>query len=102
MELPKQAGYDRSHVALFVKCLYGARDAGQAFEFLIKGIMEGELLATQGLFSPCHYYSQRHCEWIWTHGVDFAILIPRIRVTQFVEKLSERLIVKVRGVLGPR
>ena len=102
MELPKEAGYTRDFVAHLQKCLYGARDAGQAFEFLIKDIMETELDSTQGLFSPCHYYSRTRQERTWIHGDDFAMLMPRSRVTQFVDKLSARLIVKVRAVLGPR
>jgi len=101
IRLPEEAGYGPEYVGVMLKCLYGMKDAGQAFELKVCECMEA-MGFVQGKFSPCHFYSRSKEARTWVHGDDFATLLPRSGVTEFVQELSKMLIVKVTAVLGPR
>ena len=64
--------------------------------------MTQETGATQGMFNPCHYVNAAKQQRTWVHGDDFAVLIRRSQVTEFVAAMRKQLLVKVRAVLGPR
>ena len=55
-----------------------------------------------GLFSPCLCYSPATKVRSFRHGDDFVVLGSRAGVKNYSDELGKRLIVKVRGTLGPR
>ena len=63
-------------IGLLPMCLYGLRDAGQAFEFRTLEVMTG-MDFKQGAFSQCLYYHAAHQIWTWVHGDDFVSMVPR-------------------------
>ena len=88
-----------SRVKRLLKNLYGLKDAPQNFELKVRELMLA-LGATQGLFSPCHYLVGKL--WVMVHGDDFFCLGTRQEVKDFAAGLGKDLIVKTRGILGPR
>ncbi len=81
--------------------LRGVRDAGQNFELKVFDIGIG-CGCERGLSNPCAY---RHREWevsFFHHGDDFVVQGKRGGVEKLRKALSEKLIIKHRGPLGPR
>ena len=58
VELPEEAGADKSKVGRLVRSTYGCRDAGVNWEFAICHVMIA-IVSVQGRASPCIY---RHLE----------------------------------------
>ena len=100
-ELPDEAGFGKDKVGLLAMCLYGLRDAGQAFELRTAEVMT-ILGFAQGMFSPCLYWHVVHKIRTWVHGDDFASLVPRSQAQWFIEELGRHMIVKVIAKLGGR
>jgi len=100
-ELPPEAGYNKDWVAFLVMCLYGLRDAAQAFELRTAEVMIG-MGFEQGLFSPCLYFHAVFFIRTWVNGDDFVSLVPRAQVTWFTTELNKSMIVKVVAILGGR
>ena len=81
------------------------KDAGAAFDRKVKIIVVDEFDARQGNFSPCLYRilkDKKHPLAIWRHGDDFAVSCRRSDAKWFGKGLGKHLIVKNRGILGPR
>ena len=73
VELPEEAGTDKSKVGLLLRSMYGCRDAGVNWEFAICEVMIA-IGFVQGRASLCIY---RHLERqlrVWVHGDDFVPL----------------------------
>ena len=81
--------------------MYGLRDAGAAFDKKIESVME-QLGYRVGLFNPCLCFSETTGVCVFRHGDDFVVKGTRAQVKKFTEDLGRELIVKGRGVLGPR
>ena len=86
--------------ALLERCLYGLRDAPQAFELKVGEILK-QMGYTQGVFSTCLFYNPTTKLSVFVHGDDFVVSGQRALVQQFAKDLNEHLIVKVRATLGP-
>ena len=84
-----------------LKAMYGLRDAGASFDKKVETIMESRGYAV-GLFNPCLCFEKVSKVGIFRHGDDFVVHGGRGPGSVFVEELKKELIVKVRGVLGPR
>ena len=100
VELPEEAGTDKSKVGRLLKSMYGCRDAGVNWEFAICQVMIA-IGFVQGGTSPCIY---RHLEKqmrAWVHGDDFVLLGYIVNVRRFFVKLQEFWLVTNRGILGP-
>ena len=54
VKLPPEAKAASDECGLLLKCLYGLKDANQAYEFLVKASFEG-LGFDQGVYTPCVY-----------------------------------------------
>jgi hypothetical protein len=81
--------------------LYGAKDAGKNFENLVCDISV-DFGGSRGLANPCVFrHSEKDLSWLH-YGDDFMISGKRKFAYEFVTHLKIRLIVKVRGVFGPR
>jgi hypothetical protein len=84
-----------------LKAMYGLRDAGAAFDKKVE--VSSEAMGFKvGLFSPCLCYNPATKVRFFRHGDDFVVLGSRAAVKNYAEELGKYLIVKVRGVLGPR
>ena len=81
-----------------LKAMYGLKDAGASFDMKVERIMK-DMGAVQGDFSPCVY--RLGDVVIWRHGDDFVILGDRKASKEVCDRLGEKLIVKIRGTLGP-
>ena len=82
-------------------CIYGLRDANQAFQFKVKETFEFEGF-NQGRFSPCAYHHGSRPVSFGVRGDDYVGCGPRNHLLQFANALSKHLIVKIRGLMGPR
>ena len=101
VEAPKELDLPSDACLLLKRCLYGTRDAPQAFEFKVKECMEA-LGLKQATFSPCIYVCERRRLVYVVHGDDFVGLGRRSSLSEVYEGLCRLLIVKHRGILGPR
>ena len=90
-----------SIVHFFYKLLYGLRDANQGFEFKVRDTFVGEGYEA-GLHSPCCYRHPRLPQAWAVHGDDYMGVGLRSQLLDFAQKLGKHLIVKVRGLLGPK
>ena len=70
IEAPKELGLDPSQCLRLKKCWYGTRDAGQAFEFAVRGDVEANDFS-QGVYSPCVYPHKTRRLWYFVHGDDY-------------------------------
>ena len=96
-------------VYLLPKALYGLRDAGAAFDRKVEDSLL-QMGFALGKFSPCLAHdagdtassttglSPADASRVSLHGDDFVVLARRSRA----EKLGVHLLLKCRGVLGPR
>ena len=83
LELPEEAGTDKSKVGRLLRSMYGCRDAGVNWEFAIGQVMIA-IGFVQGRASPRIY---RHLEKqlrVWAHGDDFVLLNYLISVRWFL------------------
>ena len=83
-----------------VKTLYGCRDAGRNFELFTASTM-GSLGFVQGTFSVCLYFHAERNLAAYIHGDSFVLTGIRTQLEWFRASLSEYMLVKVEGVLGP-
>ena len=78
---------------------YGMRDAGQAFEFAVRDhFLDHD--SKQGMFSTCVFVHRSKFLLYFVHGDDYVGLGVRGDVEGFKAKLSERFIIKDRGILS--
>ena len=89
-----------ANVAELLMTLYGVRDAGQNFKFLVAEIMV-ELGFVKGVYTPCAVHPAEMQVYVVVRGDDFIVLGTRSATAWFKDGLSKRIIVKGRGVLGP-
>ena len=100
LELPEEAGTDKSKVGRLLRSMYGCRDAGVNWEFTTCQVMIA-IGFVQCTASPCIY---RHLEKqlrVWVQGDDFVPLGCIVNVRWFFVKLQEFWVVTNRGILGP-
>ena len=100
VELPEEAGTDKSKVGRLLRSMHGCLDAGVNWEFAICQVMIA-LCFVQGRASPCIY---RHLEKqfrVWVHGDDVVPLGYIINVRWFFMKVQEFWVVTNRGNPGP-
>ena len=98
VELPAEAGADKSKVGHLLRSMYNCRDAGVHWEFAICEVTIA-VGFVQGRASPCIY---RHLEWqlrVWVHGDDFVPLGYIVNVRWFFVKLQEFWVVRIEGFL---
>ena len=78
---------------------YGMRDAGQAFEFAVRDhFLDHDF--KQGMFSTCVFAHRSKFLLYCVHGDDYVGLGVRGDLEGYKAKLSERFIIKDRGILG--
>ena len=100
IEAPPELGLDRDQCLLLKKCWYGTRDAPQAFEFAVRD----HFLSCdfeQGRYSTCVYKHRTRTLYYFVHGDDYVGIGSRADLAWFAERLKERFLIKVRGILGP-
>ena len=78
---------------------YGMRDAGQAFEFAVRDHFLDNAFK-QGMFSTCVFAHRSKFLLYFVHGDDYVGLGVRGDLEGYKAKLSERCIIKDRGILG--
>jgi len=102
-ELPPEhpASQDKTKCGKLQMTLYGCRDAGQNFEWLVYEICI-ECGASRGETNPCVYKHVERKVSFYHHGDDFFILGRRQHTIWIKEQISRKLIVKDRGTLGGR
>lgn len=98
---PAELGLAHGLCLRLLRSIYGLRDANQAFEFKVKETFE-QLGFIQGRFSPCVYHHASRPVIFAVHGDDYVGVGPRVFLLQFETDLGKLLIVKNRGVMGPR
>ena len=101
VEAPAELGLPPGFCLLLLKCIYGLRDANQAFEFKVRDCFH-HLNFVQGRHSSCVYVHQSLPMIFGVHGDDYVGVGPRSMLLRFADDLGKHLIVKNRGVLGPR
>ena len=92
---------DRAMCGRLNIALYGARDAGQNFEFKTTDVLEGGG-CEQGQFSPCVWFHPLKRLGIYIHGDDYVIAGGRDQSAWLRGHVEQTFVVKDRGVLGPR
>ena len=100
VELPEEAGTDKSKVGLLLRSMYGCRDAGVNWEFAICEVMIAIgfvqwqsvtlHLPTSGEAAPCMGTWRRLCSSRYI-----------LNVRWFFVKLQEFWVVTSRGIFGP-
>ena len=79
---------------------YGMRDAGQAFEFAVRDhFLDHDF--KQGMFSTCVFVHRSKFLLYFVHGDDYVGFGVRGDLEGYKAKLSERFIIKDRGIWGP-
>ena len=78
---------------------YGMRDAGQAFEFAVRDhFLDHDF--KQGMFSTCVFAHRSKFLLYFVHGDDYVGLGVCGDLEGYKAKLSERFIIRDRGILG--
>ena len=78
---------------------HGTRDAGQAFEFAVRDhFLDHDF--KQGMFSTCVFAHRIIFLLYFVHGDDYVGLGVRGDLEGYKAKLSERFIIKDRGIWG--
>ena len=83
------------------RCLYGTRDAGQRFEAFTHEVMTGKLEFLNGLWSPCIFKHKRDNVLVFVYGDNFVAKGTREKLRWFHDSLSQHMLVKLEGILGP-
>ena len=83
-----------------LKCMYGARDAGQNFELYTHGFMASQEFQV-GLFTPCVFHSEEKNQQVYVYGDNFVVKGSRSDNKQFTADLKIEMLANVEGVLGP-
>ena len=83
-----------------LKCMYGAKDAGQNFELYTHDFMVGREFQV-GLFTPCVFNSEKKNQQVYVYGDNFVVKGSRSENKQFTADLNTEMIANVEGVLGP-
>lgn len=86
VELPQEAGADRSQVGLLKKCLYGTRDAAQGWERTYQRAL-GKIGARRGKSSSCIFHYARLQVSVVAHGDDFFSVGSRVALDEFEASL---------------
>ena len=100
IRLPKEDSASSSGIGILRKAMYGTKDAAQCFDLACEKAME-QLGFKVGLFNPCLYYKPDTGESVFRHGDDFIMLGTRHQIASFKTGLSQHMIVKHLGTLGP-
>ena len=82
------------------RTLYGTRDAAGAWNACAQAVMSDELGFVRGRTSPCLFRHETRNIRILVHGDDFVCLGPATELYKLREELSERWLMKFRGMLG--
>lgn len=83
-----------------LKCMYGAKDAGQNFELYTHDFMVSREFRV-GLFTPCVFHSEKKNQQVYVYGDNFVVKGSRSENQQFVADLKTEMLANVEGVLGP-
>ena len=95
-EAPAKFGLDPSQCLRLKRCSYGTRDEGQAFEFAVRNDVEVNNFSKKA-YSPCVY---RHKTLLCTVTTTWG-LGAEVDLGWFMQHVSKKFIVKLRGYLGP-
>ena len=101
VELPSEAGVDKSKVGRLIQMMYGCRDAGVCWEFTIAELLINGLGFMQGRSSPCIYFHRVRKLRVWVHGDDFVPMGSISDVRWFESELRKAWTITNRGILGP-
>ena len=83
-----------------LKCMYGAKDAGQNFELFTHDFMVSREFQV-GLITPCVFHSEKKNQQVYVYGDNFVAKGSRSQNNQFVADLRTEMLANVEGVLGP-
>jgi hypothetical protein len=98
VELPKEAGCDKSVVGKLVKCMYGTRDAAQGWEGTYRAALES-LGFSKGKASPCVFSHGTREIFLTVHGDDFLATASSRDLDWFEGAILTKFEGKVKGRL---
>ena len=100
IDAPEEMELPAGTCLLVKRSWYGMRDAGQAFEFAVRDDFKKNDFK-QGMYSPCVFRHTDRFLFYFVHGDDYVGLGSRKDVDWYLSRVSQRFIIKERGVLGP-
>lgn len=80
--------------------MYGTKNAAMCFDAECERLMEGMKFQV-GKYNPCLYLDSARAIAVFRHGNDFVVAAARSKIQDFKKELSEHLLVKHLGTLGP-
>ena len=86
---------------LLERSMYGCRDAGQNFELLVRHVMVDILGFVGGMWSACVFEHEKKQLTAYVYGDNFTVKGTRDEVEKFLVDLSEHMVAKKEGILGP-
>ena len=86
---------------LLERSMYGCRDAGQNFELLVRHVMVDILGFVGGMWSACVFEHEKKQLTAYVYGDNFTVKGTRDEVEKFLVDLSEHMMAKKEGILGP-
>jgi hypothetical protein len=98
VELPTEAGCDKSVVGRLVKCMYGTRDAAQGWEGTYRAALEA-LGFVKGKASPCVFTHSTRDIFLTVHGDDFLATSSPATLDWFEKAILTKFEGKVKGRL---
>ena len=99
VELPPEAGEDKTKVGLLKRSLYGTRDAPSNWEHAIKDVMES-IGFKQGVSNPCLYVHDEFSLRCNVHGDDFTVVGSYDKLQWLIKELKKAWTIEVRGILA--
>ena len=90
----------KSGIALMLKAMYGAKDAGACWDGFADQVMRS-LGYKPGGFCACVYSNAAQQSTCWRHGDDFVLLATREEHKRFMAEANKQMILKSVGILGP-
>ena len=99
VELPPEAGEDKTKVGLLKRSLYGTRDAPSNWEHAIKDVMES-IGFNQGVSNPCLYVHDEFSLRCNVHGDDFTVVGSYDKLRWLIQNLKKAWTIEVRGILA--
>ena len=91
-QAPVELGLDPSQCLRLKRCWYGRRDAGQAFEFVVRDDLEVNNFS-QGAYSPCVHGHKTPRLWHSVHGDDRVGLGDDVYLEWYRRQVRKRLCV---------
>ena len=99
VELPPEAGEDKTKVGLLKRSLYGTRDAPSNWEHAIKDVMES-IGFKQGVSNPCLYVHDEFSLRCNVHGDEFTVVGSYDKLQRLIKELKKAWTIEVRGILA--